>query len=118
MRKRKTLPLVEVYWLDATTYLRDFKLDEVFRDAVLTPRRTVGYYVGERTGITYVAHTFDPQDDGEMHVADVTVIPTGWVQDIKYLRGARRRPKAAVSDTVREQIVKDQEWTVPCKGRT
>jgi hypothetical protein len=94
--KRPGLPLVEIEWLDAITHTEMWALSEIEQKATLTRRLTSGYLFKQTDdGRTIVAHTFDPKEgtDTEDCLADLTVIPTGWVQTIKYIRGKRPHNK-------------------------
>jgi len=90
MSRRMKLPLVEVEWLDAMTHTEMWALSDVEEKAQLTRRITSGYLIAEtEDGRTIIAHTSDPAEKGdtEDYVTDVTVIPTGWVQGVKYIKG-------------------------------
>lgn len=80
-------PLVEIAWLDACTYQGEYDVDEAVRACVLTARTTSGYLIHEGTDVILVAHTRDK--DGQ--VADVSVIPTGWVKSVQPVRKPRTK---------------------------
>jgi hypothetical protein len=91
----KCPPLVEITWLDAVTRTEAMAISDVPRQAVLAERVTSGYLLHENLdGRLILAHTYDVAGSGEHEdsVADVTVIPFGWVQRI---RRRSRRPRAA-----------------------
>lgn len=89
-RKRKPL-LVEIVWVDAITYTSTMELRAVLERAQLVTRTTSGYLLHEKTDDPdfprlIVAHTYDGED-----VTDVTVIPHGWVKQIKHRRNGRKK---------------------------
>jgi hypothetical protein len=94
MAKRKSLPLVEVHWLDAIIYTDCWAFDDVEKKAKLCQRRTAGYLLYENLdGKTVIAGTIDPDNTNSDHpgVADVTVIPSGWVEKIVRKQNAPRK---------------------------
>jgi hypothetical protein len=89
-------PLVEVVWKDAVTYAEAMPIKSVLEKAPLATRTTSGYLIaaGTEDGRTIIAHTSDATANPEdSEVADITVIPTGWVQSIRYHRGKPRTKK-------------------------
>jgi hypothetical protein len=88
----KTPPLVEVSWTDACNNFGPSRTLEEARRVSLTRRRTVGYLVLNEDRVI-VAETFDEPEniDDVPEVENLTVIPAGWVQKIKYLRGGPKR---------------------------
>lgn len=89
-------PLVEVTWLDAVTYTETFTLKDIPEKCPLAKRTTSGYLVAQtEDGRTLIAHTSDPDatEPAESEGSDVTVIPTGWVQSIRYRTRKPRKRK-------------------------
>lgn len=85
------LPLVAVHWTDARSVFDQMTFPEAQALGLVT-RVTSGFLVREDGDVVTVAHTLDPAGKGEEDaVADVTVIPRGWVQEI--VRHSARRPK-------------------------
>ena len=77
------LPLVIVAWTDARSVFDQMSIEEA--EALgLVRRQTAGFLVHDDADVVTVAHTFDPAEaPGEKDsVADVTVIPRGWVNEI------------------------------------
>lgn len=87
-------PLVEVVWTDARSIIDCLRLSTA-RGASLIIRHSVGYLITQDTERVVIAGTFDPHDahEDEDGVADVTVIPAGWVASITML-GVPRTPRA------------------------
>lgn len=76
-------PLVEVVWTDARSIIDCLRLSTA-RGACLITRHSVGYLIMQDAERVVIAGTFDPHDahEDEDGVADVTVIPAGWVSSI------------------------------------
>ncbi len=99
---RKKPSLVEVEWLDAITYPVEHKIGDVLRECPLGARCTSGYLLHEKTddGRTILAHTIDwNATNQEFDGADFTVIPSGWVTDIKHVRRPRGQKRKAKTTT-------------------
>lgn len=93
----KRPPLVEITWLDAVTRTEAMTLSDVPKQATLAERVTSGYLLHENLdGRLILAHTYDEAHTGEHEdsVADVTVIPHGWVKKI-HRSNRRTRAKEA-----------------------
>ena len=97
-RSPQTPPLVEVIWLDAQS-VYDIMLLTRAQALPLARRHSVGYLIHQDDERTIIAGTFDPANGIEQEdaVADITIIPTGWVQMVHPIRRARVRPAAPPS---------------------
>lgn len=95
MAKWKKPPLVEVTWWDAWSDLeKDGTVAGVMAThAYLLKRFTVGYLVGQTDLVVVLAHDFDPPitDDAEERVSHLTVIPVGWVKNIRVVGGKGKK---------------------------
>lgn len=95
--------MVEIDWLDAITYSEYVEFQEIEKKCPLAMRHTSGYLLHEKTddGRTIVVHTVDDiRGDDNPGGCDITVIPTGWVKCINYIRrprGTKRKAKAVAA---------------------
>lgn len=89
-------PLVEVVWTDARSIIDCLRLSTA-RGASLIVRHSVGYLLLHDSDRVVIAGTFDPRDahEDEDGVADVTVIPSGWVSTVTKVAAPRapRQPR-------------------------
>lgn len=98
MAKKKSWkpPFVEVEWIDAASHYQIHGDRAVMvAAATLYHRNTAGYLVWqdgedvpEKWRRTILAHDYDRLQSGtdEPEVGNATVIPTGWVLNIRYLK--------------------------------
>lgn len=88
----KPPPLVEISWTDARSIYERISWSDIAKHG-LAKQNTVGYLHSESEELVRVVHTFDPCDGGEEpDGVDLTIIPRGWITNIRYLT---KRPKAA-----------------------
>lgn len=81
--------LVEVEWTDARSVYEQFPLTTAIEKCTLVQRVTVGYVVLKDRERLLLAHTYDPPNEHEAEGgADFTVIPRGWVKEIRELQPA------------------------------
>lgn len=83
--------LVECEWWDAWSDLeKDGTVASIMAEhAYLLKRFTLGYLVGQTDIVVVLAHDFDPplEDDGVPRLSHLTVIPTGWIRNIRVVVG-------------------------------
>jgi len=77
-------PLVEVFWTDACDIRDSFTLEDAAKQELME-RHNVGYLIVTNEKKTIIAHGFDPPEE----VEHVLIIPTGWIQKIRYVRKPR-----------------------------
>ena len=81
--------LVEVEWQDARSVYECFSLKDAVTKVQLSNRVSVGYLLVKDRERVLLAGTYDPRDEhDEEGGADFTVIPRGWVKEIRELMPA------------------------------
>lgn len=78
--------LVEITWADARSYYERVDWNSIATRCDLSIQKTVGYLHSQDENITRVAHTYDDNDEESPDGVDITVIPTGWIKSMRYLR--------------------------------